>query len=457
METLSVQLRDKINSLPVNTVLRHDDDKLSKDFTNISILHMKSRHVDVPENFDGRKAWIGLLTPPMNQENCGSCWAFASTGMLSDRFNIQSCGMMNVVLSPTKLILCDFVGKELELDHPEDDITKVSEINTKALYNSACYGNSLVDACRYLYEIGTPTDSCLPYSSKLGLHVNYQDIGSFKSAEQLPLCSTVTGLLGDMCSDFYIDHKIGFEGGTPSRFYKAFHYYSIPGIEKDGGSERNIRENIYKWGPVATGIKTYPDFYTFDTKKIYEWDGKGETVGGHAVVIVGWGIERSKKFWLVRNSWGTEWGDGGYFRITRGDNMCEIEANCIGMIPDYFYPINYIIEDHELLDENKKMKAIRDKIYSLESAGGGIDIETGYTRRIIAEMPWIILTPPVEWENLPKWGEFIAGRDATLDGRNKYLSSNKINKQTRFPLLIIILIFLTCLLSIILVCKKLRK
>jgi len=421
METQSSVIEEKIMSHPVNTMLRDDKEKTDKDFTGISILKMDSRQIDIPENFDGRKEWEGLITPPMKQGNCGSCWAFATTGMLSDRFNIQSCGMMHVVLSPTKLILCDF--GDTEFDHPEEKILEVSKVNVKSLYNSACYGNTLVDACRYLYNIGTSTYDCLPYSGKLGIQSDYEELGSFTSATQLPLCTTLTGLLGDMCANSYADGRTGEEIGTPIRFYRALNYYSVPGIDKDGGSERNIRDNIYKWGPVATGIKTYTDFYTYDGKSIYEWNGKGKFVGGHAVMIVGWGIENEKKFWWVKNSWGTDWGDGGYFRMTRGVNMCDIEANCVGVIPDFFYPVNYVISNHELLGESEKLKTLREKRHALNSTAGGIDPETGYTRRVMVEMPWLDITPPIDWENLPDWSKFIAGIDSSKEGVKKRLLS----------------------------------
>ena len=48
----------------------------------------------------------------------------------------------------------------------------------------------------------------------------------------------------------------------------------------------------------------------------------------HAVVIVGYGIDAATNtpFWKVRNSWGINWGESGYFRIKRGVNMCGIES-----------------------------------------------------------------------------------------------------------------------------------
>ena len=46
----------------------------------------------------------------------------------------------------------------------------------------------------------------------------------------------------------------------------------------------------------------------------------------HAVVIVGWGNLNGINFWIVRNSWGSHWGENGYFLIERGVNKCKIET-----------------------------------------------------------------------------------------------------------------------------------
>ena len=45
-------------------------------------------------------------------------------------------------------------------------------------------------------------------------------------------------------------------------------------------------------------------------------------VTNHAITIVGW----DKKAWIIKNSWGKKWGDGGYFRMKRGDNMCGLNT-----------------------------------------------------------------------------------------------------------------------------------
>jgi len=50
-------------------------------------------------------------------------------------------------------------------------------------------------------------------------------------------------------------------------------------------------------------------------------------LGGHAVELMGWGTEDGKDYWLVKNSWNEQWGDGGHFLIKRGSNECGIEGN----------------------------------------------------------------------------------------------------------------------------------
>jgi hypothetical protein len=416
MERLTSDLRSRIQSLPTNTILRSEDEDVDKQFIQITKF-FKGRDIPIPTHFDGRKVWDGLLTPVMNQGTCGSCWALASTSTLADRFNIQSMGLIHIQLSPAKLILCDWQGSEIT--NTEGKTEETTRENRKAFENIACYGKSLLDACRYLYEIGTTTLECTPYDKNLGAQSEFQKLTLFRNPVQLPLCTTISGPVGDMCSDFSYNYKTGSESGTPAKFYKALHFYTLAGTVKDGGSELNIRDNIYKWGPLMSGMKVYPDFYTFNPKTdIYEWNGEGPQVGGHAVEIVGWGVERDVQYWIVKNSWGTDWGMNGYFRMKRGVDMCEVESNCIGIIPDFFYPIGHEIERNDVFKEDVKIAKVRSDIATkLDITAGGIDPEIGYTRRVMVSMPWLNITPSVSWQDLPDWKNFIAGEDASSHNR----------------------------------------
>ncbi|KIH63214.1 hypothetical protein ANCDUO_06489 [Ancylostoma duodenale] len=55
--------------------------------------------------------------------------------------------------------------------------------------------------------------------------------------------------------------------------------------------------------------------------------------GAHAVKIIGWGKENDVPYWLVANSWNTDWGENGYFRILRGENHCNIEKAVVIGVP----------------------------------------------------------------------------------------------------------------------------
>ena len=83
---------------------------------------------------------------------------------------------------------------------------------------------------------------------------------------------------------------------------------------------------VYKYGAVATGIYAGDNGFGNYNKGVF--DQCSSTQINHAVTVVGYGTESGNPYWLVKNSWGDNWGDGGYIKIARGKTECGIGGNC---------------------------------------------------------------------------------------------------------------------------------
>ena len=67
--------------------------------------------------------------------------------------------------------------------------------------------------------------------------------------------------------------------------------------------------------------------------------GKCGTNLDHGVVVVGYGTENGVDYWLVRNSWGTGWGEDGYFKMER--NVRRSSTGKCGIAMEASYPVKY--------------------------------------------------------------------------------------------------------------------
>ena len=76
---------------------------------------------------------------------------------------------------------------------------------------------------------------------------------------------------------------------------------------------KSIQLEIIANGPVVTAFTVYKDFMSYKSG-IYKRNSN-DVVGGHAVKIVGWGVEGGVNYWICANSWNTTWGEQGFFRI----------------------------------------------------------------------------------------------------------------------------------------------
>lgn len=81
-------------------------------------------------------------------------------------------------------------------------------------------------------------------------------------------------------------------------------------------SENAIKEALTR-GPVIGTMAVYQDF-TYYAGGVYEYSW-GSLRGYHAIVIVGWGQDERGTYWICKNSWGTGWGEAGWFRIRSGN------------------------------------------------------------------------------------------------------------------------------------------
>jgi cathepsin B len=466
----SSEIQKKIKSLPTNTIIGEKDTTITEKY-NIYKKIIDETPFILPSSFNGVEIWGNKLSKVFTQGNCGSCWAFASNSTLSDRFNIQSLGKLSIQLSPTKMLLCSNV--DLHDITTDSGNNKIQSKEVETVDNFACFGNTLIEACNYLYVYGSNTTDCISYNN-FGNTNKFQSLINFNDYSKLPLCSTISGPNLDMCDDRITLNSVNEIIGKPARFYRSFSLYGIYGstLYHKKGSEKQIRIEIYQWGPVCTAFEIYPDFYTFDPKtEIYEWNGKGDKISGHAVEIVGWGEENGKKYWQIKNSWGGNWGQNGYFKMVRGNNNCKIEENCIGMMPDFFYSTDYNkkqVVDTEILIEKDKNKTDtkRNLFINDVSKGGGIVPTTGYSKRIMNTYPWLNLKRPIELSNLPNWDTFIAGNSLSLPDTIKYSEFNKNNTYKItcddqisyiFMFLVSILIIAILLLLFVIVLRILKK
>merc|ERR1712227_1199116 len=78
------------------------------------------------------------------------------------------------------------------------------------------------------------------------------------------------------------------------------------------------------YGTVSAVFTVYNDLPAYESGVYHHTSGI--LLGGHAVAIIGWGIEDGTPYWLIKNSWNTDWGDKGLFKIKRGTNECGIES-----------------------------------------------------------------------------------------------------------------------------------
>ncbi len=84
--------------------------------------------------------------------------------------------------------------------------------------------------------------------------------------------------------------------------------------------EEDMIDEIYRRGPISCEIAVTQELE--DYKGGIFVDHTGRKGLDHDISVTGWGEENGTKYWIIRNSWGSYWGEGGNFRLIRGtDNL----------------------------------------------------------------------------------------------------------------------------------------
>lgn len=251
---------------------------------------------NIPDSFDSRDAWPNCPSIKMirDQGSCGSCWAFGAVEAISDRICVATKQASNPLISAEDLLSCClFCGAGCNGGQPS---AAWEHYRLSGLVTGGLYGTN-----------GT----CQPYTIP---PCNHHDQGRYQPCGDIvhtPKCS-------HSCISGY------------NETYKAdkHHGKSVYGVH---GSVEQIQTEIMTNGPVEAAFTVYADFPSYKSG-VYSHT-TGAPLGGHAVKILGWGVENNTPYWLVANSWNEDWGLQGFFKIRRGNDECGIESEIVAGLP----------------------------------------------------------------------------------------------------------------------------
>merc|ERR1712241_1049130 len=215
---------------------------------------------DLPESVDWRD--MGAVTDVKNQGQCGSCWAFATTEMIESYAAIATGSLPT--LSAQQVTSC--TPNPLSCGGTGGCMGSIPQLGYTYLQ---LFGHALEDDYPYVSGSTTETEDCL------------YDINNTAP-------------------------KIGITG------YDTF--------SNDQVATMNHLANV---GPLAVAVDA--SVWHSYSSGVFTGCSFEENIGlNHAVQLVGYGTDPAEgDYWLVGNSWGTGWGEGGYIRLQR-----QAEAQC---------------------------------------------------------------------------------------------------------------------------------
>jgi inhibitor of cysteine peptidase len=213
---------------------------------------------------------VSGLTGVRDQGLCGSCWAFATAGALESSLKINEWGDRD--LSEQYLLSCNVEGW-------------------------GCGGGWWAHDYHWWKKPPGETDA----------GAVYEDEFPYTTSDSTPC-------------------------GAPHIHRERVISWSYVGSTLGVPSVADIKQAIYTYGPVAAAVYTGSDFQSY-TGGIFETSQMG--LPNHAILLVGWDDDQGTGgAWILKNSWGTWWGEGGYMRIGYGTSNVGYSANYV------VYPYN---------------------------------------------------------------------------------------------------------------------
>lgn len=216
----------------------------------------------LPPSIDWRKK--GAVTGVKNQQQCGSCWAFSTTGSVEGINAIVTNGLVS--LSEQELVDCDTAS------------------------DKGCQGGLMDYAYEFIMQNGgIDTEDDYPYTAVQG-----------------------------QCDDNRAARKV----------------VTIDGYEDVPENSENSLKKAVAHQPVSVAIEADQKEFQLYVGGVFSDEGCGTNLD-HGVLAVGYGVDPSGgSYWIVKNSWGAEWGDNGYIRLKR--NVDAPEGLCgIAMAASY--------------------------------------------------------------------------------------------------------------------------
>ncbi len=128
------------------------------------------------------------------------------------------------------------------------------------------------------------------------------------------------GIVDESCFP-YVDHNVAC---TPcadwqSRRTQLVRAYVITNDEQ-------AKRAIASTGPVLASMVIYDDFFSYQSGVYHHtW---GDIIGGHGIALIGY--NDVEEYWIAKNSWGTGWGEAGWFRIAYGENIWASHVPLVG-------------------------------------------------------------------------------------------------------------------------------